>query len=191
VPTDVRPVTERELALLASLAPLVETPREAKRLVNLYRLVRSTRNLRTASRFLGDGAQPGEYEAVVILLGLLSGHGRLLERVLVAPPADLARGGLIHRTSTSSWEVFARGLAPRLNERRWGNDIVGTIDPDDVVLWQQLHAGLAGATKLVTLRDLEAFQFWAPQIERFSFLLSPYMQHTAGEDGFVADAQKA
>ena len=49
-----------------------------ERLVNLYRMMRSTRDLSPAARFLGAEGTPGEYQAVVILLGLLSGHARLL-----------------------------------------------------------------------------------------------------------------
>ena len=176
---EVRPLTKPELRLLASLAPLVETPREAKRLVNLYRLVRSTRNLRPASRFLGDQSRPGEYEAVVILLGLLSGHGRLLENVLTARPTKSTRGGLVHRDAKSSWLEFAEGIAPRETRGSWRNDVVGEIPHADVAQWQQLHDGLINASAQVTLDGLDAFQFWAPRIARFSFLLSPYVAEDA------------
>ena len=43
---------ESELTLLAALAPLVRSPREAKRLLNLYRMLRSTKDLSDAARFL-------------------------------------------------------------------------------------------------------------------------------------------
>ncbi len=172
---EVRPLTDPELELLASLAPLVRTPREAKRLANLYRLVRSSRDLSPASRFLGDDHRPGEYQAVVVLLGLLSGHARLLEDVLAAQPAGDVLGGLVRRPSGSTWRQFVAGLEPKQQDGAWRNDVVGAIDVRDVASWQQLHTGLAKTTGLVQLPDLTVFQLWAPLVARFSFLLSPFV----------------
>jgi len=184
------PLTPPELDLLTALAPLVGTPREAKRLVNLYRIVRSTRDLSAASRFLGDETTAGEYQAVIILLGLLSGHSRLLESLLAAPAKPQLKpalgGGLVHRPRTSSWGVFAAGIEPRTAGKGWENDIVGALPDEEVRLWQDLHRGLAEATKLVTLHNLDAFQSWAPRIARFSFLLSPSLAEpvpAAAENG--------
>jgi hypothetical protein len=169
-----RPLTPEELRMLTALASLVDTPRETKRLVNLYRMMRSTRDLSPAARFLGDEATPGEYQAVVILLGLLSGHARLLHDVLVAPAGEGVRGGLRGRPSTERWAEFAAGLAPRSNENGWKNDVIGEIPVGDVEEWTRLADGLKEVSSLVTISDLKAFQLWAPRIARFSFLLSPY-----------------
>jgi hypothetical protein len=169
-----RPLTPEELRMLTALAPLVDTPRETKRLVNLYRMMRSTRDLSPAARFLGDEATPGEYQAVVILLGLLSGHARLLHDVLVAPAGEGVGGGLRGRPSTERWAEFAAGLAPRPTENGWENDVIGEIPAGDVEEWTRLAGGLKEVSLLVTIGDLKAFQLWAPRIARFSFLLSPY-----------------
>jgi hypothetical protein len=176
-PVETRPLSEPELRLLSSLAPLVETPREAKRMLNLYRMIRSTRNLSPAARFLGSEDRPGDYQAVVILLGLLSGHARRLEDVLVAAPGEGCAGGLRHRDSSESWADFVAGMKPRQNGAVWKNAIVGARAEDDLAGWQRLAEGLAPATKLVKIGDLEPFQRWAPLIARFSFLLSPYAGH--------------
>jgi hypothetical protein len=141
-------------------------------------MIRSTRNLTPAARFLGSEDQPGHYQAVVILLGLLSGHARQLEDVLVAAPQDGCPGGLRHRASTETWTDFVADIKPRRTANGWENDIVGARANDDLAGWQRLAEGLAPATKLVTIADLEPFQRWAPLIARFSFLLSPY----AGQD---------
>jgi hypothetical protein len=148
MPVERRPLTRDELAMLTALAPLVRTPRETKRLVNLYRMMRSTRDLSPASRFLGDGSTPGEYEAVVILLGILSGHAQLLPKVLAALTAAPA---------TQTWAAFAQGLAP------------GDADAEEAEAWTRLSAGLQDATARVTIPDLAPFQVWAPRIARFSF----------------------
>jgi hypothetical protein len=174
-PPPARGLTEPELALLTALAPLIETPREAKRVMNLYRLIRSTRNLAPAASFLGGEQEPGEYEAVVVLLGLLSGHARLLEAVLIAPVTDSAGGGLRHRGPEGRWADFVADIAPV----GLANGIVGAIPEDEVPDWKRLSSGLAEASELVTVPDLAPFQLWAPRIARFSFLLSPL----AGEDG--------
>jgi KAP family P-loop domain len=66
-PQPPRPLTEAELTLLAKLDSLIETPREAKRLFNLYRMLRATRDLSDVSRFLGDDGRAGEFQAVAVL----------------------------------------------------------------------------------------------------------------------------
>jgi hypothetical protein len=170
-----RPLTEPELQLLAALEPLIDTPREAKRLLNLYRMLRATRDLSPASRFLGEDGRHGEFEAVIILLGLLTAHARLLGQVLDAPPSQdhAVRGGLAHRPDSGSWAEFVKALQPRRDGAVWTNDIVGRIPEADLTEWRRLGAGIQQASQGVTLPDLSAFQRWAPQIRRFSFVLSP------------------
>ena len=63
-------MTEPELSLLGALEPFIDTPRQAKRMFNLYRMLRSTRDLSDASAFLGDGDKPGDSK----LGGTATGH---------------------------------------------------------------------------------------------------------------------
>ena len=77
-----------------------------------------------------------------------------------------------------TWAEFVDDIQPRQTADGWENDIVGAHAKDDLAGWQRLADGLAPATELVTIADLEPFQRWAPLIARFSFLLSPY----AGQD---------
>jgi hypothetical protein len=167
---DVRPLQRGELDLLAALAPLVGSPREGKRLLNLYRMIRSTRNLSAAERFLGDWSYAGDHQAVIVLLGLLAGHGRFTQAVLAAPAKDGAAGGLMHRPTTTTWSSFAEGLAPTPVGDRWRNGVLASIEANEVGAWAALAAGLEPATALVKLPDLSAFQLWAPRVARFSFL---------------------
>ncbi|WP_197523289.1 P-loop NTPase fold protein [Actinokineospora pegani] len=59
-------LTTRELRALDRVSGLVDTPRAAKRLVNIYRMIRATRELSTASEFLDR-----DHELVIILIGLV------------------------------------------------------------------------------------------------------------------------
>jgi KAP family P-loop domain len=173
---ELRPLTAAELDFLAVLDPLVETPREVVRLMNVYRMIRSTRNLSEASSFLGDEVTPGEYQAVAILLGIASGHARLLAAILAAPADEStgAGGGLCFRPESSTWVSFAGTLRPRLEADRWVNGVVGPIDEHELVSWRRLADGLAPVSLVVTLPDLAAFQRWAPRVARFTFMLSAY-----------------
>lgn len=167
-----RPLTDAEVTMLAALEPLVRSPREAKRLANVYRMIRANKDLSDASRFMGATGRPGEYEAVVVLLGLLSAHARLLGAVLDSPAESKRPGGLMSRARTDTWSAFVAGMKPRQKGEVWSNDIVATMTPADRAAWQALWSGLQPVTAQVTLRDLTALQAWAPSIRRFSFVLS-------------------
>ncbi|MFB8277306.1 P-loop NTPase fold protein [Nocardia colli] len=172
-PAPPRPLTEPELALLTSLDLLIETPREAKRLFNLYRMVRATRDLSEASRFLGTDGHPGEYQAVVLLLGLLTAHARLLGGVLdTAPdPVNGVEGGIAHRSPDTSWTQFVHDLEPRRTDSTWSNRVVGPFPNPHLPHWNRLHRGLSKLSETVDLQDLTALQAWLPRIRRFSYVL--------------------
>ncbi len=165
-----RPLTERELNLLSALEVLINTPREAKRLFNLYRMIRATRDLSGVSRFLGEDGEPGEYQAVIVLLGLLTAHARLLQRVLDAPPDPDSGvlGGLMHRPPDAEWGRFVQDLEPRDRANR----IVGRMADGTLRSWTRLHSGLVHVSSGVTLPDVSCFQLWVPRIRRFSYTLS-------------------
>ena len=170
-PQPLRAMTEPELRMIEALAGLIRNPRDAKRLLNLYRLVRSTRDLAPAARFLGDDDVPGEYQAVIILLGLLTAQPRLFCAVLDAPASEPSvAGGLMRRPDTTTWSEFAAGFQPRLEAGAWSNEIVGALSAPDVAPWARLADGVAPAGKLVTQPDLTTFRSWADQIRRFTFL---------------------
>lgn len=168
-----RPMTESEIDLLSSLDLLVATPREFKRLINIYRMVRATRDLSSASSFLGDDRSPGEYQAVVVLLGLLTLQSRILEVVLDAQPdADPdVRGGLTHRSPNEKWVNFLADLEPRRVGPTWVNGITRTIANEDVPQWLSLRAGLQQVSVKVAVEDLKLFQVWEIRIRRFTYTL--------------------
>jgi hypothetical protein len=169
------PLTEPELKALSSLAPLVRSPREAKRLLNLYRMLRSTRDLSDASRFLGAEGAAGEFQAVVMLLGLLTANPQLLGQILFAQPDPEAelKGGICYRTAPDSWGAFLDGLRPQCAGERWRNDLCDCLSERDRAEWELLVERAKSASALVKLPDLTTFKIWAPHVARFSFLLAP------------------
>ncbi|MHA6782984.1 P-loop NTPase fold protein [Pseudonocardia saturnea] len=169
------PLTGPELEVLSSLAPLVRSPRETKRLLNLYRMLRSTQDLSDASRFLGRDGAAGEFQAVAVLLGLLTASPHLLGHILFAPP-DPGRGllgGISHRGGAGTWAAFLGGLRPRDVDGNRRNDLCESLSDADVADWLLLVERAGPASALVTLADLTAFGTWAPHVARFSFLLAP------------------
>jgi hypothetical protein len=169
-----RPLTEQELELLGALESFIGTPREAKRLFNLYRMLRSTRDLSYASSFLGDQYTPGEYQAVATLLGMLTADVQLLERLIDTPPQTEPEtaGGLAWRDADDHWRDFAADLDPvQRAEGGWFNPIVGKIPAAEVPQWRRFAVAAARLDGLISLPDLTAFQRWAPRIRQFSFTL--------------------
>ncbi|KZB86175.1 P-loop NTPase fold protein [Amycolatopsis regifaucium] len=75
---DLRPprliISPAELDFLATLAPLVRSPRAAKRLLNLYRLLRARLGGDELAEFLDGGVREAPFRAVLVLLSVLVGH---------------------------------------------------------------------------------------------------------------------
>jgi hypothetical protein len=171
------PLTPEEIATLSRLAPLVETPREAKRLLNLYRILRSSRNVSSSSDFLGSDGNIGEFHALVTVLGLLSTEPDVLRDLLSAPATADVAGGLFSRGS-GNWAAFIADVAPTENEARWSNHIVGQLDDERVDDWRRIADGLSHAAEGADALELEVFKTWAREIARFSFVLSPLSMGT-------------
>ncbi|RSN22655.1 NTPase [Amycolatopsis sp. WAC 01416] len=75
---DLRPprlvISTAELDFLPTLAPLVRSPRAAKRLLNLYRLLRARFAGEDLAEFLSDGDREAPFRAVLVLLAMHVGH---------------------------------------------------------------------------------------------------------------------
>ncbi|MEV4052877.1 P-loop NTPase fold protein [Amycolatopsis sp. NPDC049688] len=158
-PAEPRPLTEPEITLLARLDWLVDTPRDAKRLINLYRMLRATRDLSAASAFLD-----GEFEAVVVLLGTCTAHGRLLGRFADA---------LLRQAPQTPWSDFVADLQPVESDEQWHSQAIGPITAAEVAQWAHLHRSLTELAPSITLPDVSVFQTWVPRVRRFSYVLAP------------------
>ena len=164
-------LTPSETALLGRLAPLVRTPRAAKRMLNIYRMLRVTRDLGPASRFLA-----GDYQSVCQLLALLTGYPRVFTRMVWGEPAANAEyRGLLDRPGSDRWSEFVASLTPRPSKKNWTNAVARSIPPSESDDWRAVVSALVSVrTSLAVADTLEPYQRWAPRIARFSFELSPF-----------------
>ncbi|MFC9253274.1 P-loop NTPase fold protein [Amycolatopsis thailandensis] len=75
---DLRPprlvISTAELEFLPTLAPLIRSPRAAKRFLNLYRLLRARLAGEDLAEFLADGSREAPFRAVMVLLSVLVGY---------------------------------------------------------------------------------------------------------------------
>jgi hypothetical protein len=217
--TVTRDVTTEELALLSRLHHLVRTPRSAKRLFNIYRLLRSTRDLRPAARFLGSDGRPGEYQAVAILLGVLTAHPELLGLMLWGRRADGSdeSRALCQDGGQEGWRAFVGGLRPRTTTlvleadvtiatdpptegprdvmAGWENDVTDLINEPSRAAWVDLVDSLEELlgpekTPFVSLDDIEPYRLWGPRVARFSFVLSAFASDEARSE-ITAGAKRA
>jgi hypothetical protein len=160
-------LTEPEVELLGALAPLVGTPRAAKRMLNIYRMLRVTRDLGPASRFLAE-----DHQAVCQLVSLLTGAPAVFSRVVSGDPAA-PRPGLLDRSDDDSWSDFVDDLVPRLDDGRWTNGVCREIEPPSLEEWTAATTALTSIRPALRLPDrLAPYKLWAPRISRFSFDLS-------------------
>ena len=92
---DLRPqslqLTQAEVDFMGCLGGLIPNPRAAKRMANLYRLVRISIPDADLAAFTGD-EETGPYQAVQILLAILAGSptmtDQIFRRILKAPEED-------------------------------------------------------------------------------------------------------
>jgi len=75
-------VSAAEVDFMARLGRLLPTPRAAKRLVNVYRLVRIGVRSADLAAFVGD-ERGGPYQAVQVLLAILVGHPEFARKVFL------------------------------------------------------------------------------------------------------------
>jgi hypothetical protein len=176
-----RPVSlslrSHEREYLADLGALVGTPRAAKKLVNLYRLVRIGVPQPELTAFAGaPDSEP--YRAAGLLLALVVGTPPLATAVLTAVLKATSGADLITTlTDTSAHDRHATtpaSTAPDCSTCSSWATTLGAV--------QLIASGSPGLPAIV-----DHYQLWAPEIARFSFhtrplwaRLSPQQQAAAG-----------
>ncbi|MDX3854090.1 P-loop NTPase fold protein [Streptomyces sp. AK02-01A] len=132
-----------EIAFMSRVGVLTQTPRAAKKLVNLYRLARIGVLRSDLPRFEGEGEMPGEHQVVQILLALLVGSPHY--------SSDVFRAVLAASPSTKITEVL-RGMPDNVSV---GNHVAELIEQINV--------------DVPVIMDTAIYQQWCPKLARFSF----------------------
>jgi hypothetical protein len=157
-PPDLTPrdllLTSSELDLLTALAPLIDTPRSAKRLTNVYRLLRVRIG---EERLLEDDA----FAPVLVLLGIVVGFprwgGQLFEALMGQEP-------------TVKWSAFVEKLRPEGAQAPFHNVATDRIRRADVQAWNRLRQELARLVPVLGPdRDVGDFQAWLPEVGSYTF----------------------
>lgn len=150
-----------EQAFLQALHPFVSTPRLAKRMINIYRLIR-VHALETPWRdtFL---APDGDYRAVLILLALNIGHprfcGPLLRRLPSEAGAEQMHAILFAFQAAETEQVDSEEEVDRILAKM----VLVSRQFDN---WNRAHPDEG----LLTIPDdIEIYRRWAPEVGRFSF----------------------
>jgi hypothetical protein len=144
-------LSEEEFEFLAGLGPLVPTARAAKRLVNIYRLIRASRSGR---RRLHD---PGteDYRIVLVLLALVVGWPRLADVVLT----NLGNG------SARTWPAFLEEVQATVRDGRFvehSGHRAGRVESDADQALRHVRRLSANAPS-----ELKRYAEWGWEVERF------------------------
>ncbi|MFB8439346.1 P-loop NTPase fold protein [Streptomyces niveus] len=134
---------QAEIDFMARLGSLTRTPRAAKKLVNLYRLVRIGVPHIDLPRFEGEGEEPGEHQVVQILLALLVGSPH--------SASDVFQSILTASPNAKITEVL-RGMS---------EDVPGASLLSELI--EQIN------TDVPVIMDTATYQEWSPKLARYSF----------------------
>jgi hypothetical protein len=143
-------LSESEVAFLAQLLGLVRTPRAAKRLVNIYRILRASIHGEELDRLIGTKGYEPEYPAVLLLLAIVIGFPEQASRIIE---------GLLDRP-VSTWLEFLEAFRPQ--------DGSGPSTPGRVV-WLKFFGCLDNLTIRNLPISISPYAKWAPRVARYSF----------------------
>jgi len=147
---DLRPlglqVSQPEAEFMTRLGPLLPTPRAAKKLVNLYRLVRIGIPDSGLAAFTGSEAG-GQYQVVQILLVVLVGSPAVAQRIFRELMAAIPESDIV--------AVFAKAGAADLPESHLCARIATEL------------GRISESTPLMTA--MSEYQRWCPILARYSF----------------------
>ena len=137
-------VTAEEVRFMSKLGPVIRTPRSAKRLANLYRLVRASLSTDQLDDLLGrDGELPG-YRAVQLMLAVAIGSPSLCPSLL----ARLAVG-----RSTEPWWQFVESWVPEKEHKAEWQLLVDAMVP----------------LRNEPIPELGTFAVWVKDVTRYSY----------------------
>jgi hypothetical protein len=147
-------ITPEEVAYMKRLGPLFDTPRAAKRLANVYRLLRVS----TGADRLAD---PDGYEPVLLLLAVSISYPGLAGEFFQA----------VRKSPTSSLAALLKDLPPPTKPPR---------PPGEMAVWDKLVHSLSTISREeLPDRELKSFAEWVPVVAEFSF--HPWQELLAAE----------
>jgi hypothetical protein len=152
-------LTETEIAFIGKLAPLLETPRAAKRLLNLYRLLKVGVAADTVARL---EASP-EHKAVLTLLA-----------VMIASADEWNRfASALHTTDLTDWGGFVGSLRPRTlagaSGEEWTSGVEKTLLARHALSLRRLCQKLDELSPELSDIEVAIMRHWVDRVGRFSF----------------------
>lgn len=171
-----------ELRDIQRLASLFRTPRTVKRFINTYRFLRASLAQEDRGAFVGSEHDPGEYQAVIVLLAIIISYPNIallfLQRLLDFDD---------HHAGAPAWKAFLKSVTLNdATDRRTTRSAAGattrstgkTANPVpppswEAAEWRQLGAALNALTEAdFPPPQLDPFVRWLPRVARYSFSLS-------------------
>jgi hypothetical protein len=150
-------ITDDEKRFMARLNGLVTTPRETKRLVNTYRLVKATMSLGDLERL-----EKGDYRAALLMLAMQSGHPDEAAEVFRA----------LNERKQGSWWKFVEELEPKTRRGKPGrhhNQLIEDMSEATAAGWLELHRAMKLQRREGHDDDIVTFVRLWPAVARFGF----------------------
>jgi hypothetical protein len=155
-------IEDWERAFMKELYPFIPSPREAKRFVNIYRLLRASADDDKRDAFVGDAAQ-GQYQAALLLLALLTGYP--------AEATEILRSLLDGECTGTWWEHIDSLKEKYLAQTDAAMHVSVSAVNTQMGHWPDLMEMLHGDIRrlIPADRSCEDFVEWAPEVARYSF----------------------
>jgi hypothetical protein len=157
-------VTRKEIEFMAELVSLIPTPRTAKRLGNIYRLIRAWVSPDALPQFLGREQEGGQYQTVLAFLAIQVGFPLVANELFAQ----------IRRNSPKSWAEIRGILETNDNAAESREGPRANRLSESVQVRRREHLRLAGcldellAKKKLTC-SLDNCVSWIDRISRYSF----------------------
>jgi hypothetical protein len=167
-----------ELNFMKFIGPLLDTPRAAKRLTNIYRLLRASLDDTKLEELINVETKTGDYPAVIILLGIVVGFPRLANFVFQKIDSsknddlwkDFVEGLRVHNAERGkALDPYDAGGKAELPLR---NTITSNMTPDEAKLWQRLYMRIRRVEEDggdLFPGKLAPYRRWIFKVARYSF----------------------
>jgi hypothetical protein len=174
-------LSEQEAEFMKAMGDLIPSPRAAKRFVNIYRLtLASVDDGGKLSDLRGTENKPGDYQAVLLMLAILTGFPGQGADIL----KTLANGGGKSNGILDFVSKLKTRKEPKSEPARYGNGVRKGILEAERAVWDRLSKILKERIKELGVRDsLEPFVRWASWVARFSFQYKPVISEEEGSEG--------